>query len=343
MAKIQMEMIKLPITDMVPVGIAGTGMYLPEKVLTNADLEKMVETNDEWIRSRTGIQERRILSADMAVSDMGVLAAKNALDKAGISPEELDLVIVSTVTPDMQVPSAACLVQDKLGAKNAAAFDLNAGCTGFAYGVGVGSQFVKTGLYKNVLVVGADALSRIVDWTDRNTCVLFGDAAGAVVLAPCDEGYGILSLEMGSDGSKAGLLSNPLGGSKTPLTTDNCENPLRYLQMAGREVFKFAVRVMVESALSVVKKAGLEKNDIDCFIPHQANIRIIESAAKRLGLSTEKVFVNAQKYGNTSAASIPIALHEAYEEGKIKKGDRIVLVGFGAGLTWAACAVRWSY
>jgi len=338
-----MEMIELPITKMIPVGIAGTGVYLPEKVLTNNDLEKLVDTSDEWIRTRTGIKERRILPVDMATSDMGVRAARNALDKAGISPEELDLVIVATVTPDMQVPSAACILQDKLGAKNAAAFDLNAGCTGFAYGISVGSQFVKTGMYKNVLVIGADALSRIVDWTDRNTCVLFGDAAGAVVLTPCEEGYGILSTEMGSDGSKAGLLSNPLGGAQTPLTPENCENPLRYLQMAGREVFKFAVKVMEESALSVVKKAGLEKNDIDCFIPHQANIRIIESAAKRLGLSADKIFINAQKYGNTSAASIPIALHEACEEGRIKKGNRIVLVGFGAGLTWGACAVRWSY
>jgi len=333
----------LPTIKLMPVGIAGTGVYLPEKVLTNAELEKLVETSDEWIRARTGIQERRILPADLATSDMAVRAARNALDKAGVGPEELDLVLVATVTPDMQMPSAACIVQDKLGAKNAAAFDLNAGCTGFAYGIGVGSQFVQTGLYKNVLVIGADALSRIVDWTDRNTCVLFGDAAGAVVLTPCEEGYGILSLEMGSDGSKADLLNSPIGGSKTPLTPENCENPLRYLQMAGREIFKFAVKVMCESSLAVVKKAGLEKNDIDCFIPHQANIRIIEAAAKRLGLPSDKIFVNAQKYGNTSAASIPIALHEACEEGRIKKGDKIVLVGFGAGLTWAACAVKWSF
>lgn len=341
--KIRMEMINLPTTKMIPVGIAGTGVYLPEKVLTNADLEKMVDTSDEWIRSRTGIQERRILADGLGTSDMGVEAARGALAKAGISPEELDLIILSTVSPDQQVPSGCCILQDKLGAVNAAAFDLNAGCTGFVYGIIVGSQFIQTGMYKKVLVVGADALSRIVDWTDRNTCVLFGDAAGAVVLTACEEGYGILSAEMGSDGSKAGLLGNPIGGSVTPLTPENCQNPLRYLQMNGREVFKFAVKVMGESALSVVEKAGLSKNDIDCFVPHQANIRIIDSAAKRLGLSADKIFVNAQKYGNTSSASIPIALHEACEEGKIKKGDRVVLVGFGAGLTWAACAVRWTY
>ena len=343
MLKIRMEMINLPSTEIIPVGIAGTGVYLPEKVLTNADLEKMVDTSDEWIRSRTGIQERRILPDGMGTSDMGAEAARGALAKAGISPEELDLIVMSTVTPDQQVPSGSCILQDKLVAVNAAAFDLNAGCTGFAYGIVVGSQFIQTGMYKKVLVVGADALSRIVDWKDRNTCVLFGDGAGAVVLTPCEDGYGILSAEMGSDGSKAGLLGNPLGGSKTPLTPENCENPLRYLQMNGREVFKFAVKVMGGSALSVVEKAGLSKNDIDCFVPHQANVRIIDSAAKRLGLPADKIFVNAQKYGNTSSASIPIALHEACEEGRIKKGDRIVLVGFGAGLTWAACAVKWTY
>lgn len=337
-----MEMINVPSNSMVPAGIAGIGIYVPEKVLTNAELEKMVDTSDEWIRNRTGIQERRILQDDLATSDMAVHAAQGALAQAEISPEEIDLIVLATATPDMHIPSAACIVQDKLGATKAAAFDLNAGCTGFVYGLGVGSQFVRTGMYKNVLVIGADTLSRIVNWEDRNTCVLFGDAAGAVVLTPVEEGYGILSLEMGSDGSKADLLSSPIGGSKTPITSENYMSPEKYLQMAGREVFKFAVKVMGESSLRVVEKAGLDKTDIDCFIPHQANIRIIDSAAKRLELPPEKVFVNAQKYGNTSAASIPVALHEACEAGRIKKGDRIVLVGFGAGLTWGSCVVRWS-
>lgn len=332
----------MPKGNAVSVGIVGTGVYLPEKVLTNAELETTVDTSDEWIRTRTGIKERRILSPDLATSDMAARAGMMALHNAGLTSEEIDLIIVGTVTPDMAFPSTACLVQDKIGAVNAVCFDISAGCSGFVYGLGIGSQFIKTGMYKTVLVIGAEAVSRITNWQDRNTCVLFGDAAGAAVLKEVDAGYGILSVDMGSDGSGGDLLKLAVGGSKIPITADNCRNAERYLFMAGREVFKFAVKIMGESAIKVLEMADLDKNDIDYFIPHQANIRIIEAAAKRLDLPMEKVFINVHKYGNTSAASIPVALHEALIEGRIHKGDNIVLVGFGAGLTWGASVIKWA-
>ena len=326
----------------VPAGIVATGICLPERVLTNAELEKMVDTEDAWIRSRTGIGERRIIAEGQGTSDLAVEAAKTALQNGGISPEEVDLIIVATITPDMLFPSTSCLVQEKIGARRAAAFDLSAGCTGFVYALATAAQFIGTGLYKTVLVIGAESMSRVVNWQDRNTCVLFGDGAGAAVVRPVEEGYGIKSVELGSDGSGGDLLKLEVGGTWKPITEMNLNCPERYLFMAGREVFKFAVRTMGDSSLAALKKAGIDKSDIDLFIPHQANNRIIEAAAKRLGLPLEKVFLNVHKYGNTSSASIPVALHEALAEGRIKKGDNLVFVGFGTGLTWGACVIRWA-
>lgn len=323
-------------------GIVGTGIYLPEKVLTNADMEQMVDTSDEWITSRTGIRERRIISDDMATSDMAIEASKMALRNAGVRAGDVDLVMVATVTPDMMFPATACLVQEKLGAAKAAAFDLSAGCSGFVYGLGVASQFIETGMYKTVLVIGAESLSRITNWKDRSTCVLFGDAAGAAVLQQVEEGSGILSVELGADGSGGDMLKLAIGGSRNPFTAENCNHDGRFIYMAGGSVMKFAVRTMGEAALTALGKAGLHKREINCLIPHQANIRIIDAAAKRLDLPMEKVFVNVHKYGNTSAASIPVALHEAVTEGRVQKGDNIVVVGFGAGLTWGASVIKWA-
>lgn len=329
-----------------PVGITGLGICLPERILTNAELEKMVDTSDEWIRRRVGIRERRIADPGTLTSDLAFESAKNALADAGVRPEDVDLIIVATATPDAYFPSTACIVQDRLGAKNAAAFDLSAGCTGFAYALTVGSQFVKTGLYNTVLVIGAETLSKVIDWEDRNTCVLFGDGAGAVVLSEVEEGYGILSVELGSDGSGGEQLTLMARGSGLYSGKDFKEKyipeKLPYLTMNGREVFKFAVRVLGATAERAVKAAGLTADDINYFIPHQANIRIIESAAKRLGVEMSRVFVNVHKYGNTSAASIPVALYEAFHEGRIKKGDIIAIVGFGAGLTWGSGVIKWS-
>lgn len=323
-------------------GITGVGAYLPERILTNDELQKMVDTNDEWIRTRSGIKERRITSPEQATSDLAVIAGERALADAGVAPEELGLVIVATSTPDTIFPSTACLVQDRLGAKNAAAFDLAAGCTGFVYALATGSQFVTSGTYKKVLVIGAESLSRITNWEDRKTCVLFGDGAGAVVLSPVPKGYGILSFTLRSDGSKGATLIIPAGGSRLPATRETVEQKLHTIHMDGQEVFKFAVRIMGKAALEVLAAAGLESSDIDYFIPHQANIRIIESAAKRLVLSMEKVLVNLDRYGNTSTASIPLALAEAVHSGRVKQGDHIVVVGFGAGLTWGAAVIKWG-
>ena len=332
----------MPNCNNLSVGIVGTGVYLPETVLTNAELEKTVDTSDEWIRSRSGICERRIINEGEATSDIACRAARMAVQDAGISLQEVDAIVVATVTPDMLFPSTACLVQNGLGLNRGAAFDVGAGCSGFVYAMGVGSQFVKTGMYNTVLVIGAESLSRIINWQDRNTCVLFGDGAGAAVLRPVPEGFGILSLDLGADGSGADLLKLPAGGSRMPVTHENCCSTDHYLNMSGREVFKFAVKIIGESALNALEKAGLDKKDVDCFIPHQANIRIIEAAVRRLNLPMDKVFVNVQKYGNTSAASIPVAVHEAVAEGRIKRGDIIVLVGFGAGLTWGASVIKWA-
>jgi 3-oxoacyl-[acyl-carrier-protein] synthase III len=306
-------------------GIIGIGKYVPERIVTNHDLEKMMDTSDEWIRTRTGIEERRIADENMNTSDMGYLAAMKAIEDAGISPQELDMILVATVTPDRPFPSVACMLQEKLGAKNAAAMDVSAACSGFMYAMVTAKQFIETGAYKYVLVVGVEKLSKILNWEDRNTAVLFGDGAGAAVIGPVSEGRGILSFELGADGT---------GGKH--LYQDE------YVIMNGREVFKFAVRQMGESCINVLEKAGLSKEDVDFLIPHQANIRIMESARERLELPVEKMSRTINKYGNTSAASIPISIAEEVEAGKIKDDDLVVMVGFGGGLTWGAIAMRWG-
>lgn len=308
-------------------GILGVGRYIPEKVLTNHDLEKMVETSDEWIRTRTGIEERRIAADDVFSSHMAVAAAKNALEQAEVAAEDLDMILVATVTPDQSFPTVSCMIQEQLGAKKACAMDISAACAGFMYGVVTGKQFIESGTYKHVLVVGVEKLSSITDWEDRNTAVLFGDGAGAAVVGPVSDDRGILSFELGADGT---------GGQHLYL------NEKGHTIMNGREVFKFAVRQMGESCVNVIEKAGLSKEDVDFLIPHQANIRIMEAARERLELPVEKMSKTVHKYGNTSAASIPISLVEELEAGKIKDGDVVVMVGFGGGLTWGAIAIRWG-
>ncbi|MBP1973491.1 beta-ketoacyl-ACP synthase III [Cohnella thailandensis] len=325
----------------IPVGILGTGKYSPERRLTNQDLEAMVDTNDEWIVSRTGIRERRIAAPHEATSDLAYEASVKALEAAGITADQLDLIIVATITPDMFFPSTACLVQERLGAKNAAAFDLSAACSGFIYGLANASGFIAMGTYKHVLVVGADTLSRITDYTDRNTCVLFGDGAGAVVLGQVPEGRGFRSFKLGADGSGGNLLCIRGGGSRLPSTAQTVADKHHFLYMNGRDVFKFAVRVMGSAAEEVLEQAGFAKQDIDLLIPHQANIRIIQAALERLELPEEKCVINVDRYGNMSAASIPVALAEAVEQGRVKEGDKIVLVGFGGGLTWGASTIVW--
>ncbi len=324
------------------VGIVGLGSFLPEERVTNADLTRIVDTTEEWILTRTGIEERRKASVNEAASDLGTKAALKALEDAKVKPEEVNLIIVATVTPDMFFPSTACIIQDNIGAVNAAAFDVSAACSGFLYGLAAGSQFVATGMYDTVLVIASETLTKIMNMEDRSTCILFGDGAGAAVLKPVEEGEGFLSFYLGADGSGGELLKLPAGGSRRPATKETVENKEHFIQMSGNEVFKFAVKVMGDAALKALEKAGLGKEDVDYLVPHQANTRIIDSAVKRLGLSPDKVYVNLQKYGNMSGASIPVALDEAVKAGKIKKGDRVVLVGFGAGLTWGSCVIRWS-
>lgn len=327
--------------DTIRPGILGVGRFVPERVLTNHDLEKMVDTSDEWITTRTGIRERRIAPPGMATSDMAIAAAKAAMDMAGVGAEELDLIIAATVTPDMLFPSTACLVQAALGAWRAAAFDLSAGCSGFVYALSVASQYVAAGAAKRVLVMGAETLSRITDYEDRNTCVLFGDGAGAAVIGAKDGNSGILAFDLGADGGGADLLCVPAGGSRKPTTAETLAGRGHFIKMEGKQVFRFAIRVVEESVITVLKKAGADVGDIDLFIPHQANVRIIDYAVERLGIPREKVFVNLDRYGNTSAASIPIALSEAVEQGRVGPGSLVVMVGFGAGLTWGSCALRW--
>lgn len=323
------------------VGIIGTGSYVPEKVITNFDLEKIVDTSDEWIRTRTGIKERRILDKEKGSSYMAIEAAKKALEASELQPESIDLIIVSTVTPDMMFPSTACLVQESLKCKNAAAFDLEAACSGFLYGLSVAYSFVSARIYKNVLLIGTDALSRITDWTDRNTCVLFGDGAGAAVISEVPEGKGILGLDLGADGEGKNLLKLVAGGSLMPATEETIKNKLHYIYMEGNEVFKFAVRKMEEISLKIIEKNKLNLGDIDYLVPHQANMRIIESARKKLKLAENKVYVNLENYGNMSSASIPVALDEAVRKNKIKDNDVVLLIGFGGGLTWGAMLIRW--
>jgi 3-oxoacyl-[acyl-carrier-protein] synthase-3 len=321
--------------------IVGWGKYVPSQILTNDDLADMVDTSDDWIRARTGIVERRIAGPRETTSTMSIKAAQAALQVADVAPERLDLIIVTTATPDYLFPATACLVQDALGARQAGAFDLLAGCSGFVYGLGLGSQLIISGVYENVLVIGAETLSRIMDWTDRNTCVLFGDGAGALVLRASDAPGGVLSFTLGADGSGGDLLILPGGGSRHPASAETVAQGLHYARMSGREVFRFATRIMGRAAREAIRAARLEIDDVDLFVPHQANIRIIQSAARQLRLPMEKVFVNLDRYGNTSCASIPIAFCEAIEEERIEPGDHLVLVSFGAGLTWAAAVVQW--
>jgi 3-oxoacyl-[acyl-carrier-protein] synthase-3 len=314
--------------------IIGWGKYLPEKVLTNQELERLVNTSDAWIMSRTGIRERRIAADDETASSMAVRAAREALKVAGVEPHSLDLVIAATCTPELIFPACASLIQHSLGAKNAAAFDVNAACSGFIYALATACQFVSSGAYNKILVVGSEVYSRILDWKDRNTCVLFGDGAGAVVIQAGDSPPGSLSFVLGNDGSKANSIytPGPCGLKKGPY----------YITMNGPEVFKFAVNVICLATRQAVASAHLELSDIELIIPHQANIRILKSAAKALELPLEKVFINVDRYGNTSAASIPIALCEAVEQGRLKEGDHLVLVGFGGGLSWAAMVIEWG-
>jgi len=309
-------------------------------VLTNFDLEKMVDTSDEWIRTRTGIVERRIADPDVATSDLALPAAQAALEQAQVDVSDIDLILVATVTPDTIFPCTAAILQQRLGAK-AAAFDILVGCTGFVYGLAVAREMIASGAYDHILVLGAETLSRIADWEDRSTCVLFGDAAGAAVVGPVPEGRGILSYSLGNDGTNADALKIPAGGSRMPASQETVANRLHYLTMNGPEVFKFAVRSMAESSEAVVSRAGFTMKDIDLVIPHQANLRIIDAAAKRFNIPYERFVHNLEHYGNTSAASIPLALDESVRDGRISSGDLILLSSFGAGLSWASMVMRW--
>ncbi len=322
--------------------ITGWGKSVPKRVLTNHDLEQMVDTSDEWIVSRTGIRERRIAGEGEITSTMSVAACREAMERAGVSPEEIDLIIIATSSPDYFCPPVSSMVQDQLGATRAGAFTLVAGCTGFVYGLVTASQFIQTGLYDKILVVGVETLSPAVDWTDRNTCVLFGDGGAAVLLEASDQPTGILSCELGSDGSDWDALIAPGYGVANPFSEKVLQNREQYLRMDGRRIFKFATRKMTESVINVVQDSGLTWDDIELVIPHQANARIIELAVRRLGIDQDKVMVNIDRYGNTSAASIPLALYDALEEGRLRSGDHVVMVGFGAGLTWAALVLHWQ-
>lgn len=324
------------------VGILGIGSYVPETIVTNLDLEKKMDTSDKWIVERTGIRERRIVKTGEATSDLATRAAERALLDAGVSAAEIDLIIVGTVTPDMMFPSVACLVQENLKAVNAAAFDLTAVCSGFIYGLVTGSSFIKAGTYNKVLVIGAEALSTITNWADRNTAILFGDGAGAVVLGETSFGYGILGVDLGAEGLGGDLLKVPAGGSRMPASLETTSQGFHFIHMDGNEVFKFAIKVMGETVNKALENAKISAGAVDYLVPHQANLRIIQSAAKRLGLPMDKVIVNLDKYGNTSAASIPLALDEGVKSGRIKHGDVIAVVGFGGGLTWGAGIIKWS-
>ncbi|MBI3910011.1 MAG: ketoacyl-ACP synthase III [Armatimonadetes bacterium] len=323
-------------------GVAGLGCAVPDQIVTNHDLARSVDTSHEWIVERTGIVERRIAAPHEATSDFAIAAARRALADAGLPGDDVDLVIVATVTPDHPFPAVASQVQQAVGASHAGAFDLAAGCSGFIYALAAGSQFIASGFADHVLVLGAETLSRIVDWTDRATCVLFGDGAGAVVLSPAAPGEGFLSFDLGSDGGGASLLYVDAGGSRKPATRETVDSRAHTIKMAGREVFKWAVQIQVESALSALRRAELTVDDVDCFIAHQANLRIIDAAAKRLGVAPERVIVNVDRYGNTSAASIPLALDEARQTGRLRPGDIVVTVGFGAGLSWGSAVLKWG-
>jgi 3-oxoacyl-[acyl-carrier-protein] synthase III len=323
------------------VSIIGTGSYVPERILTNRELEKIVETSDEWIRTRTGISERRIAAPEETTSDMATKAALAAMSQAGVSAEQIDLIIVATVTPDMFFPATACWVQKKLGAIRAACFDVSAACSGFIYAMEIAQQFISNHVYNTVLIVGADKLSSIVDWSDRNTCVLFGDGAGAAILRNRTASHGVVATHMGSDGEFSDILFMPGGGSRCPITSANVDQKLNTIKMLGKETYKQAVTAMSDAADRALESAGLKYEDIACVIPHQANMRIIEAIAHRMGLPVDKFYVNLEKYGNTSAAAVAIALDEAHRQGRFKIGDYILLVVFGGGLTWASSVIQW--
>lgn len=323
------------------VEIKGCGFYVPERIMTNSDLEEIIDTTDEWIQSRTGIIERRIASNEQASSDLATIACKRALFNAGISSEKVDMIIVATITPDMMFPSTACIVQNNIGAHQSVAFDIEAACSGFIFALSVAEQYIKNNVYKTVVVIGSEIFSRIVNWEDRNTCTLFGDGAGAVVLQNTKEDNGLKYTHLGSDGNGSSYLYLPAGGSRIPASQYTINNKLHFLQMKGKEIYRCATKFMTESVMTGLINLGLTVKDIDLFIPHQANKRIIESVAGNLKLPREKIFINVNKYGNTSAASIPIALCEALEQGRIKKGDIVVLVAFGSGFTWGISILKW--
>src|SRR5216110_3861927 len=323
------------------VSIVGTGSYLPEKRLTNADLMKIVDTSDEWITTRTGIKERRIAGKDELTSDMASKAALKALEQAEVSPKDVDLILVATATPDMLFPATACFVQKKIGAKNAACLDISAACAGFLFGIEIGQQFITSHTHETVLVIGAEKLSSITNWTDRNTCVLFGDGAGAAILRHRGSAHGVISTHIGSDGRYSDILFMPGGGSRCPITRDNVDLNLATIHMTGKEVYKQAVTAMLNAAKKALEQAGLSIEDIACVIPHQANVRIIEAIADRLRIPLDRFYVNLDRYGNTSAAAVAIALDEANRSGRIKPGDYILMVVFGGGLTWASTIIEW--
>jgi len=322
------------------IGIVGTGKFLPTRILNNADLEKIVDTSDEWIMTRTGIKERRIAGEGIATAFMGAEAAKKALQEADMDANDIDLLIVATITPDMQFPSTACLIQSRLGANRAASFDIGAACTGYIYGIAIAEQFIRTGVYRNALVIGAEKMSSVTDWKDRNTCVLFGDGAGACVMQKVKDN-GILSTYLGSDGRNAPLLEIPGGGSLRPASHETIDEGLHYCKMSGSELFKEAVRLMADAGNKALAMSGIKCGDVDLVIPHQANIRILWAVAKRMKLPRDRIYLNIEKYGNMSSASTAVALAEAVEENKIKKGDVIILDAFGAGLTWGAIVIKW--
>jgi 3-oxoacyl-[acyl-carrier-protein] synthase-3 len=321
--------------------VAGVGAYVPERILTNTELEKLVNTTDEWITTRTGIKERHIAAKDEFTSDLATKAALSAMARAGVKPEQIDLIVVATITPDMPFPSTACLVQRKIGAFRAAAFDLEAACSGFIYGLEVAQQFIMSRTYDTVLVIGAEKLSSIVDWKDRNTCVLFGDGAGAAVLQNRPGAHGLLTAVMGADGRKSDLLFMAGGGSRCPATAESVSSRMHYLKMEGKETFKNAVQAMVTAAQEALRRCEIDISRIKCIIPHQANRRIIDAVAERLGAKPEQLFINLHKFGNTSAASVAIALDEAVTSGHVREGDLVMLVVFGAGLTWGAAVIEW--
>jgi 3-oxoacyl-[acyl-carrier-protein] synthase III len=331
----------IAVTNGTPISITGLGCHVPDRVVTNDELAKLVDTSDEWIRTRTGIRERRYAADDEALSDIVLPAARAALERARVRAHDLDLIIVATVTPDMMFPSTAAIIADKLGSSEAAAYDLSAGCTGFMYGIAQAAGMLAAGLSRRSLVVGADVLSKVMNFADRSTCVLFGDGAGAVVMEPV-AAEGFLGFELGADGAGGVDLQMPAGGSRLPTSAETVAGGLHYVQMNGRQVYKFATRVLVSSAESLLAKTGVAIEDVDVYVPHQANVRIIDHAVVKLGIPEEKVVVNVDRYGNTSSASIPLALAEAVGDGRVQKGSIVLMTGMGAGLTWGSALMRWT-